>query len=290
MKRLYLFVVLVLSGCAAFWFVTQPRIGSVPVASSTDVAAGHRIFDAAGCAGCHSAPESQSEDRLVLAGGQRFPSPFGTFVAPNVSMDPTAGIGAWTLADFATALRDGVSPDGSHYYPAFPYTSYAYMTDQDVADLWAFWQTLPTSPTPTATHDVPIYAAWRRPIGLWKALFHPSLWADWDAMSDTEARGHYIVQALGHCAECHTPRNILGGLQSDHWMAGAPSADGKGRVPPITPATLQWSAADIVGYLKTGFTPDYDVAGGHMAQVIENISRLPDADLDAIAAYLVGIK
>ena len=186
-------------------------------------------------------------------------------------------------------MRFGVSPDGRHYYPAFPYTSYAHATLQDMADLHAFLRTLPASDIPSLSHEISFPFNVRRGLGLWKMLYAGKDWVLTGDLSDEVTRGRYLVEGLGHCSECHTPRGPLGGLQRDRWMAGAPTPDGKGKVPNLTPAKLDWTEADIGFYLETGFTPDYDVAGGHMASVVQNTGHLPPEDRAAIAAYLQEI-
>ncbi|MGB3409112.1 MAG: cytochrome c [Jannaschia sp.] len=274
----------------AFW-VTQPGRLDAAVLSGLDGDAihGEDVFWAAGCASCHAAPEAEGEARLILSGGQAFPSDFGTFHAPNISMDPDAGIGAWTFDDFANAVQRGVSPDGAHYYPVFPYTAYALAEPQDIADLWAFWQGLPASGTASLPHDVGFPFSIRRALGGWKILFADKGFTG-PATTPDEIRGRYLAEALGHCAECHTPRNALGGLDRAAWMAGAPNPSGPGRIPGITPATLTWSQDEVAAYLKDGFTPEFDSAGGHMVSVIRNLSNLTDADRTAIAAYVKGLE
>lgn len=282
---------LALTGLVVFWWVTRPEILSdedlAGLTSSEE--AGQTVFVAAGCASCHAAPGAEGEAKQFLAGGQSFPSPFGTFLAPNISQDPTDGIGSWSQAEFVTAVLKGVSPSGRHYFPAFPYTSYAKMTTQDAVDLYAFMQTLPVDPTRSQPHQIEFPFNIRRSIGGWKMLFMPKDWVV--ATSDPiEERGRYLVEALGHCAECHTPRNALGGLNLARWMEGAADPSGKGRIPAITPAALGWDASEIVEYLTSGFTPDFDTAGGHMVDVIENTSQLDAADREAIAAYLMILE
>jgi mono/diheme cytochrome c family protein len=235
------------------------------------------------------APEAEGPAELVLVGGQRFPSDFGTFIAPNISQDPTHGIGGWSLLDLANALTRGVSPDGKHYYPALPYASYAKMQLQDVADLHAFLQTLPADATPSQPHDLAFPFSRRETLGLWKLLFLNDDWAVPGSLTPTAERGRYIAEALAHCGECHTPRNALGGMDTARWLAGAPNPSGDGRVPNITPAALGWTAGDIVQYLTTGFTPEFDSVGGHMAHVVENMARLPEADRLAVAEYLLVV-
>jgi mono/diheme cytochrome c family protein len=290
-------VVLVAAGLALFWGLTRPATLSAETlallrAYPADAARGEAVFWAAGCASCHSDPALDStattEQRLVLSGGHAFATPFGTFRAPNISMHPEAGIGTWTLDEFASAVMLGVSPEGQHYYPAFPYTTYTRASAEDIADLWAFWQTLPADATPTAPHEVGFPFSMRRGLGLWKWLnLDPAYVAP--EFSDTQlARGRYLVEALGHCAECHTPRDALGGLDRGQWMAGAPVFGHDGRVPAIPPQG--WSQLDLTAYLQSGFTPSFDVVGGEMADVVANMSRISAEDRDAIAAYLLALR
>lgn len=255
-----------------------------------DAANGERVFIAAGCASCHVAPEADAAVAApVMSGGRRFESQFGTFVAPNISSHPDAGIGAWSDMDIANAVLRGVSPDGAHYYPAFPYTSYFRASAQDIVDLAAHLRTMPADPTPSLDHEVGFPFNIRRTLGLWKLMAGgPEMVLAGD-VSPEVARGRHLVEGLGHCAECHTPRNGLGMADYDAWLAGAPEPAGDGRVPAITPDALGWTAFDIAQYLSTGFTPSFDTAGGDMVEVIENTSRLSSEDRDAIAAYLLAL-
>ncbi len=254
-----------------------------------DATRGERVFTAGGCASCHAAPGAEGTQKIVLTGGRAFASDFGTFYAPNISFGAnSAGIAEWSVLNLADALRQGVSPDGQHYYPAFPYTSYRNMTDQDVADLYAYLQTLPASDAPNRPHDVGFPFNIRRSLGGWKLLFFREGWV---AGADTPEleRGRYLVEALGHCAECHTPRNALGGLDIGNWMAGSKNPAGNGAIPALTPDRLGWTADDVAYFLETGFTPDFDAVGGEMADVVENTAALTDEDRAAIAAYLLAL-
>ncbi len=278
-------------GAGAAWVLTAPSLRhSDAVAGLTgDAATGEAVFWAAGCASCHMAPGATGEAQMVLAGGMAFASAFGTFYAPNISTDAVQGIGGWTPSELAGAVMDGVSPNGAHYYPALPYNAYNKMAAQDMADLTAFLGTLPADATPSKPHDVGFPFNIRRSLGGWKLLFERDDWVLQQAPTPVVERGRYIAEALAHCGECHTPRNALGGLDRSRWLAGAPNPDGKGTVPNITPGKLQWSEGEIVEYLTTGFTPEYDSAGGHMAHVVENMARLPDSDRAAVAAYLKAV-
>ena len=282
-------------GCAAVAAAGLAVTGATPIDDTSlagldgDPANGESVFVASGCASCHAAPDAEADAKLILAGGQRFESDFGTFIAPNISPHPEAGIGDWSLVDFASAVKRGVSPDGQHYYPAFPYASYVHMTDQDVVDLWAYWQTLPADATPSRPHEVGFPFNIRRSVGVWKQLYLTDDWVMTEAASPEVERGRYLVEALAHCGECHTPRDALGGLDRSAWLAGAPNPTGRGTIPSLTPDDLTWDPIEIAYYLETGFTPEFDSAGGHMVAVIENFAKLPASDREAVAAYLKAL-
>lgn len=292
MRRLF-FAVLGLSliGIATATLITAPRQSSMEAYTGLtgDKTHGEQVFWATGCASCHMAPNAEGDAQLVLAGGQSFATDFGTFMAPNISTDPVQGIGGWSLQKFACAVVDGISGDGQHLYPAMPYAAYNKLVPQDVVDLKTFMDTLPASATPSQPHDLGFPFNIRRSLGFWKLLFVSKNWVINGDLSPQATRGRYIAEAMAHCAECHTPRNALGGLDRGRWLAGAPNPDGKGRTPNITPAALKWSADDIVAYLTTGFTPEFDSVGGHMAHVVENMARLPETDRQAVAAYLAAV-
>jgi len=250
---------------------------------------GAAVFWAGGCASCHAAPGAVGEARLVLAGGRAFVTDFGTFRAPNISADVTHGIGGWSWPEFANAMMAGLAPDGRPYYPAFPYTAYRLAAPQDMADLYAFLQTLPADATSGAAHDLRFPYNIRRGVGLWKRLALRDGWAVAGPLDEDAARGRYLAEALAHCGECHTPRDRFGRLDRDRWMAGAPNPSGEGVIPDIRPAALGWSREDVAVYLRTGFTPGFDLAGGTMADVVKSLAELPEADTDAIAAYLLAL-
>ena len=281
----------VLAGAAALWFATGPD--PLPVSALAgppgDAERGETVFAAAGCASCHAAENAEGDAKLLLTGGRRFPSDFGTFTAPNISPDPDHGIGGWTDLQIVNAVMRGIRPDGAHYYPAFPYTSYNKAEVRDIVDLAAYLRTLPPSAEPSRPHEVGFPFNIRRAVGGWKLLFLTDEWAVEGELTPEEERGRYLAEALGHCGECHTPRNALGAPDRSAWYSGGPNPAGRGRVPDITPAGLDWSAFDIREYLTTGFTPEFDTAGGHMALVVENISKLPESDREAIAAYLKAV-
>ncbi len=282
-------VVLGLIAAALGLYLTRPRADGPEAFEglSGDAVAGELVFTAAGCASCHMVEGASDDAKLVLAGGQHFPSPFGTFTAPNISMDPEHGIGGWEALDLWNALHHGTSPNGQHYYPAFPYASYVRMTPQQVVDLHAYMQTLPADPTPSAPHDLGFPFNIRASLGGWKLLYLRDGWVMTGDLTAEETRGRDIVEALGHCGECHSPRTALGGPKTGAaWLTGAPNPAGRGSFPDLTPPALDWSEADLVEYFTSGFTPEYDSAGGHMALVVDNLAALPEPDRAAVAAYL----
>jgi len=287
-------IVLFLIGLAVFWTLTRSNADFEAAAKlpKGDPLAGEQVFWAGGCTSCHAAPKAKGEAKRVLAGGAELKTPFGIFRVPNISTHRTLGIGSWSLADFANAMRRGVSPKGEHYYPAFPYTSYARMNDRDVSDLWAFMKTLPESDNPVSGHDVGFPFNIRRGLGLWKRLYFDPAPIRALSTDPVIARGQYLVESIAHCGECHTPRNAIGGPDNSLWLAGGVSPEGKERIPNITPhkdGIADWSKADIVNSLETGFTPEFDSFGSSMTDVQENMAKLPISDLQAIAAYLKSI-
>jgi mono/diheme cytochrome c family protein len=292
LRRLLLLVVLAgVAGLAIFWWLTVPAV----VASSAlpphtpDLANGLTTFNAGGCSSCHAVPNQP--DRLKLGGGLPIPSPFGTFNVPNISPDPKDGIGRWSEADFVTAVLKGTSPAGVHYFPAFPYTSYRHAKVEDVRDLFVYLKTLAPVPGKARDHDVPFPFDIRRIVGVWKFLFMDGKPYQPDASRSAPwNRGAYLVNSLGHCAECHSPRNFLGGIISAQRFAGGPNPEGEGWVPNITQKGLdEWSVKDIAYFLETGQMPDGDSAGGAMARVIKNTSQLTPEDRAAMAEYLKSL-
>ncbi|WP_375414098.1 c-type cytochrome [uncultured Bradyrhizobium sp.] len=288
------FHVLVIAGVAGlgiFWTLTIPAVVPADVlpTRAPDLANGLTTFNAGGCSSCHAVPAQP--DRTRLGGGLAIPSPFGTFYVPNISPDTKDGIGNWTEADFVTAVIKGTSPAGTHYFPAFPYTSYQHAGIEDVRDLFAWLKTLPPVPGKARDHDVPFPFNMRRNVGIWKWLFMDGKPFTPDSNQSMRwNRGAYLVNALGHCAECHSPRNFLGGIVAAQRFAGGPNPEGEGWVPNITQKGLaDWSTTDIAYFLETGLTPEGDTAGGSMARVIRNTSQLGAEDRAAMADYLKSL-
>jgi mono/diheme cytochrome c family protein len=292
LRRIFLTAMaLALAGLAVFWWLTIPSVvapGAL-AAYQPNPANGLTTFNAGGCSSCHAVPNQP--DRTRLGGGLALPSPFGTFYVPNISPDPNDGIGRWSEADFVTAVLKGTSPAGAHYFPAFPYTSYQHARIEDVRDLFAYLKTLPPVTGRVRDHGVPFPFNIRRNVGIWKWLFMDGKPFAPDAARSVQwNRGAYLVNALGHCAECHSPRNFLGGIITAQRFAGGPNPEGEGFVPNITQKGIgEWSVKDIAYFLQTGELPDGDSAGGSMARVIKNTSQLPASDRAAMAEYLKSL-
>ena len=260
--------------------------------ASDPVERGAYLTAAAGCAGCHSDPKRKDRP---FAGGAALRTPFGSFYPPNITPDPEHGIGGWSEAQFLAALGQGRRPDGGHYYPAFPYTSYAGMSERDARDIFVYLSTIVPVAHPSRRHEVSFPFNLRFLLGLWKSLFfEPRAFAAEPARGAAWNRGAYLVRHLGHCGECHTARNLLGATVAARELAGnLDGPDGK-KVANITPHPKDgigaWGASDIAYYLKTGFLPDGDFAGGAMVEVIESTtSQLTDGDRAAITVYLQSL-
>ncbi len=264
---------------------------ALPAASEDDELRrrGEYVFRIAGCAGCHTDEDGGGE---FLAGGRALETPFGIFYSPNITPHPDYGIGTWSQGDFIDSLRLGVAPDGSDYYPVFPYTSYTKIKDEDIAALWAYLSSVEPVARPNRSHELPWYLQFRITSWLWKLLFFEPGEIAADAQRDAQwNRGAYLVTALAHCGECHTQRDWFGRTDAAMSFAGTRAGPEDGVVPNITPDRQsgigKWSADDLAYYLETGATPDGDYAGGLMAEVIDNGLRyLEKDDMSAIVTYL----
>jgi mono/diheme cytochrome c family protein len=264
---------------------------SVKAAPAEIVTRGAYLVRAGGCVSCHTVPGG-----TPFAGGRALATPFGTFYTPNITPDSETGIGRWSDADFARALRKGRRPDGAAYFPVFPYPSFTRIIDTDVLAIKAYLFSLPPVVQQNRTHDVSFPFSWRFLQKGWRLLFFErGPFRTPIGHSASYNRGAYLVTALAHCGECHTPRNSLGALDHDHELSG--TADGPdGRpVPNITPDPASgisgWDRSDLVELLKTGTGPDGSEAKGAMHEAIEDgLKYLSDADLDAIAEYVLTQK
>jgi mono/diheme cytochrome c family protein len=280
-------------GVATVWFITRPRPAFSKAAEAAleggDPARGQLIFAAGDCASCHASP-GQS-DRLRLGGGLALASPYGTFRPPNISMDPVDGIGRWRAVDLANALLSGVSPDEKHYYPSFPYSSYAKMQVGDVRDLMAYLRTLPAVSGKAPPHDPALLFRIRRFVGFWKLLYLDRTPITPDpARAEPWNRGRYLTEAVAHCAECHSTRDLFGGIKPETRFAGGEDPAGVGYFPNITPARIgDWSEQQIAEVLNSGNTPNHGRVGSSMTDVVTNTKMLPQSDRDAIATYIKAL-
>lgn len=266
-------------------------ISTLSQAQAGDAERGEYVLATGGCVTCHTAENGGA----FLAGGRELKTDFGSFLTPNITPDPDTGIGNWSDADFIKALRKGVSPSGGHYYPTFPYTSYTRMTDTDILDLKAYLDSIPAVKNDVPDHDLPFPFNIRMSMIGWQLLFfddspfepNPSKSAEWN-------RGAYLVTGPGHCGECHTPRNILGVVDTDLALSGNKNGPEGDSVPNITPGEGgigDWSTDDIVSALEIGLLPDGDFLGGAMTDVIDdNTGKLTPEDREAIATYLTSLK
>lgn len=272
--------------------VALASLNAIPApADEASIARGEYVFRSAGCISCHT---DSKNDGPLLGGGRKLETPFGTFYGPNITPHPERGIGAWSEEDFVQALRHGVSPDGRHYFPVFPYTSYTRMTDDDLSDLRAYIFSLPPVDHPSIPHDAKFPFGWRFLVGAWKWLnFEPGSYLPEPAQSAQWNRGAYLVRALAHCGECHSPRNAMGAVVESEFLAGTEDGPEGETTPNLTPhatGLAEWDEGDIIFMLQTGITPEGDVVGSLMSEVVEeNTSKLSNEDVAAIAAYLKSL-
>lgn len=256
---------------------------------------GERIFRATGGCSCHTNYPGEGEAAPMLAGGRPLETPFGIFYSTNITPDAETGIGDWSNADFIRAMREGLAPDGSHYFPIFPYTAFSGLSDLDLRDMRAYLSTLPAVRRENRPPDAPFPFSWRATLGGWKWMnFTPLEIEKNPKKSPAWNRGRYLVEAAAHCGECHTPRTLSGGLNRFLWLAGSKDGPEGERAPNITPHKKtgigKWTKADLVWYLETGIKPDGDDTQGLMSEVIEHgYSALPRSDLEAIAEYIRSV-
>jgi len=291
---------LAIAGAIVFYLLTIPKTlpASALPSHQPDLANGEYMFIAGGCAECHAVPvdkckSTRVRDKHVLAGGRCIKTPYGIFNVPNISPDKETGIGKWTTLDFINAMKRGIGPGGTHLYPAFPYTSYQRMTYEDLIDLKTYLDTLPAVKNEVPPHQLTFPYNVRRGVGLWQLLYVDGKTFKPDPKASEEVnRGAYLAKGPGHCAECHSPRNFIGGVIASEAFAGARNPEGKGRIPNITPShdgIGDWTADDIAYFFETGNTPEFDVVGGLMAPVQDNLAKLKPADRAALAAFLKSL-
>lgn len=272
------------------FFFALPIFGAAAQSDGDLLARGEYVLRAGACIPCHTDFKGGGKE---LAGGRGLKTPFGLFYSPNITPDPETGIGRWTEAQFRAAVKQGVRPDGKHYYPVFPYPTYTRMTDGDLRALFAYLKSRPPVRQANKDHDLVPPFSWRSSLSFWKSLnFQPSDFQPDGRRPAAYNRGAYLATALAHCGECHTPRDWLGGLKESMALAG--TRDGpEGEVAPnITPhpetGIGKWSHSDLVTLLKSGQKPDFDNLQGVMQESVDHgFKYLTDADLAAIATFVM---
>jgi len=248
---------------------------------------GEYLVRAAGCVSCHTDHDNKG---AYLAGGRELKTAFGTFYTPNITPDTEYGIGNWSEQDLVQALQQGTAPDGSHYYPVFPYTSYTKLRQGDIRAMAAYLHSVKPVARQNRAHETPWYL-FRWVMAIWKWLFFEPAEFEPDPKQDKPYnRGAYLV-TIGHCTECHTPRNDSGVLDNQRYLAGIKNGPEGEAIPNITPDRKtgigRWSQGDLGYFLKTGELPDGDFSGSLMAEVIDDGTRyLTDDDLKSVALYL----
>ena len=253
---------------------------------------GKYIFHASGGCSCHT---DTKNDGAFLAGGRPINTPFGTFFGTNITPDPATGIGKWTDEDFVRAMTKGLSPEGDHYFPIFPYTSFHNITKEDLIALKAYLFSIPAVNQKNIPHDLILPFGRQALLMIWKnVVWSPQPFISTPEQTERWNRGAYIAQALAHCGECHTPRNLLGGLKNYLHFSGSKEGPEGELAPNITPHKItgigDWTKLDISYFLETGMKPDGDYTQGLMAEVIEHgYYYLKVEDLDAVAEYLISL-
>ncbi len=253
---------------------------------------GKYIFHASGGCSCHT---DTKNDGAFLAGGRPINTPFGTFFGTNISPDPATGIGKWTDEDFVRAMTKGLSPEGNHYFPVFPYTSFHNITQEDLIALKAYLFSIPAVNQKNIPHELILPFGRQTLLMIWKnVVWSPQTFISNPEQTKSWNRGAYIAQALAHCGECHTPRNLLGGLKTYLHFSGSKEGPEGELAPNITPHKItgigDWTKVDISYFLETGMKPDGDYTQGLMAEVIEHgYYYLKVEDLDAVAEYLISL-
>jgi mono/diheme cytochrome c family protein len=283
-------VIILAAVVAAFAVIWRPAIAAIepPAPASFDAALvkqGRALAAVGNCSDCHTVRGGQA-----YAGGLPVPTPFGTIYSSNITPDAETGIGRWPEAAFRRAMRSGVDRDGRHLYPTFPYDHFTNVTDDDDRALYAYLMTRQAVHAPARANQLPFPLDQRFVIAGWKLLFLRRETFQPDNTKGAEwNRGAYLVEGLAHCGACHTPRNALGaerasapfaGGDVDNWHAYAINAQ--------SPSPVPWDADALFMYLRDGWHPDHGVARGPMAQVVSNLSSVPESDIRAIATYMAG--
>lgn len=273
---------LVVIGTSVYLLFSIPRIGDLSFSSAPEaIERGKYLVAAGGCVSCHESPDNAGS----LSGGHGLVSEFGTFYVPNITPDVETGIGNWTAEEFVLAVKYGRRPDGGYYFPALPYRSYSGLTDQDVLDMGSYLMSISPIAFEVRQHETPIWIANWMMAG-WNLIAEQFESSKVDLPSSELERGRYLARNLGHCGECHTPRNFLGIPMNEREFAGATL--GESHADAINPEALaSWSTDDAAFFLFMGMKPDEEYVGGEMEAVIaHNTSQLTEDDRRAMASFL----
>ena len=288
---LVMVVILAVGAGAAIYFLRPVNGPARDLTLVGDAARGQYLIRLGDCITCHTDTKNGVAE---FGGGPALATQFGTFYAPNITSDPVAGIGEWTIEQFAKAMSDGEGPEG-HLYPVFPYENYTLMSDQEIADLYAALREVPPVATPAKPHEVSFPFNIRLALAGWKNLFFTPRRFEADASrSEQWNRGRYLVEGPGHCVMCHSPRNILGAIETGKELSGNPAGGTGGKAPSLLAARLTergYDVASLASALSDGFTPDFNVLGGAMGEVItDGTSHWTDTDRESVAGYLLGVE
>ena len=268
----------------------DPQTAPAAAPVTGNPARGAVLFAAGDCTGCHTDLKAKGP---LAAGGAPMVTDFGTFYAPNITSDKTYGLGSWSAADFHRAMREGKGRDGEYLYPAFPYTSFSKMSDQDIADLWAYVKTIPAVAKPSHPHETKPPFGFRPLLLGWRVLFfHKGPMSPVAGQSAEWNRGRYLSEAVAHCGECHSPRNLLGGIIDQNAYAGNLDGPDDQKAPNITsdPHGIgKMSLADLEEVLNSGALPSGDYVGGGMGLVVDGTAKLSAADRHAMAVYIKSL-
>jgi mono/diheme cytochrome c family protein len=276
-----------LAAVAAVLFASW-SFGTAPDAQRTQVQRGEYLARAGDCISCHTA-----QGGAPYAGGYRLDTPFGYMLTSNITPDPDTGIGRWSIDDFYRAMHHGVNKDGQDMYPAMPYDFYSKVTRDDVAAIFAYLLTVEPVRNEVVVNHMDFPFSLRPTMAVWRELYFKAGELKPDpAKSPSWNRGAYLVEGLGHCSGCHSPRNVLGGIEQGRSLSGA-AVDGwfaPDLTPDIATGLGSWTVDEIAAYLKTGTVKGRTTAFGPMAEVVQNsLSYLADSDVQAMAEYLKAI-
>jgi mono/diheme cytochrome c family protein len=291
-RKIGVLALIAVSGLLAFWVISapHPNVAADIPAHTANLENGQLLYNIGGCISCHAS----EADAAVPAGGKPLSTPIGVLYPPNLTPEPETGLGKWSNVDFVNAMQKGLHPDGAHLIPAFPYTSYAHMNVEDVLDIKAYLDSLPPVKNATPPQHVFALPIVRRGLGAWKKIGFDETKFTPEKQTEQWNRGAYLVNGPGHCSECHTPRTMFMSSDISKMFQGGPHPEGKGKVPSLRDLAGRGrykDAKDLVLAFQNGEELGYEkMSSGGMGEVRKNISKLPEADIAAIAEYVMSLK